>query len=134
MDFGSIMIAVVAAGIGGFVTGAVWYTVLSKPWMAASGVSEEDAKPTPFLMINALICQFVMAFVLVGIIWHLNKGEGDIQDALITGAFCWLGFVLTTQMVNHRFQGRPWSLTFIDCGHWLAVLLVQSLIIGFVGS
>ena len=32
-------LSVIAAGVAAFVFGAVWYTVLAKPWMAVSGVA-----------------------------------------------------------------------------------------------
>jgi len=35
--------------------------------------------------------------------------------------------------VNHRFQGRGWSLTAIDGGYWLAAMLIQGAIIGAMG-
>ena len=40
--------------------------------------------------------------------------------------------VMTTQIVNHRFQGLSWNLTLIDGGHWLGVLLVQGIVIGWL--
>jgi hypothetical protein len=35
--------------------------------------------------------------------------------------------------VNHGFQGAKRALTVIDGIHWLAVLLVQGLVIGLFG-
>lgn len=49
------------------------------------------------------------------------------------GASVWLGFVATTLAVNHTFQGAKKELTLIDGGHWLGVLLVQGLLIGWMG-
>jgi hypothetical protein len=45
----------------------------------------------------------------------------------------WLGFVATTLVVNNTFQGAKRSLTYIDSGHWLGVLLLQGAIIGLLG-
>lgn len=134
MEFGGInYLAVGGAGAAGFIVGAIWYTTLSKQWLKATGLNEEDAKPAPFLFINALICQLVMAWVLAGVLGHLGDAQVTLSNGLISGAFIWFGFVLTTQLVNHRFQRQPWSLSLIDCGHWLAVLLVQGAVIGFIG-
>lgn len=134
MEFAGInYLAVLGAGIAGFVTGAVWYTLFSKQWMKAAGLTVEDTKPTPFLLINAFICQLAMAWVLAGLIGHLGEGQVTLSNSIISAAFVWFGFVLTTQLVNHRFQGQPWSLSAIDCGHWLAVLVVQGVIIGTIG-
>ena len=35
--------------------------------------------------------------------------------------------------VNHAFQGAKRSLTLIDGGHWLGVLLIQGAILGWWG-
>jgi hypothetical protein len=32
-------LSVIAAAVGAFAFGAVWYMAMSKPWMAASGVT-----------------------------------------------------------------------------------------------
>ncbi|MEM8795469.1 MAG: DUF1761 domain-containing protein [Pseudomonadota bacterium] len=134
MEFGGInYLAVAAAGAAGFVTGAIWYTALGKAWMTAASLSEEDVKPKPILFITAAVCQLIIAWVLAGLVGHLGEGQVNLRNGLISAAFVWFGFVLTTQIVNHRFQGRPWSLTAIDCGHWLAVLLVQGAVIGLIG-
>jgi hypothetical protein len=44
------------------------------------------------------------------------------------------GFVITTMAVNHAFQGARGSLTLLDGGHWLGVLLVQGAILGWWGT
>jgi hypothetical protein len=41
--------------------------------------------------------------------------------------------VATTLAVNYSFGRRPLKLYLIDAGHWLAVLLVQGAVIGYLG-
>jgi hypothetical protein len=36
-------------------------------------------------------------------------------------------------ITNHRYQGSKWSLTVIDGGYFLGVLLVQAVVIGLFG-
>ena len=123
-------LAVAIAAGAGFLFGALWYGLLGKQWMAALSLSEHP-KPTPGPFVVAFVAQLVMAWVLAGVVGHF--GEVTPTTALITAALVWLGFVLTTQTVNHRFQGARWSLTLIDSGHWLGVLLVMGLVIGLIG-
>ena len=133
MQFAGISyLAVLAAGIGGFLTGAVWYTVLGKLWLAALGKSESQVKPTPGPFIVAAIGQLVMAFMFAGIVGHL--GEITVINTMISAIFIWIGFIVTTLSVNHTFQGASPILTLIDTWHWLAVLLVMGLIIGLFGT
>ncbi len=123
-------IAVLVAAIAGFGFGALWYTVLGKTWMDAVGMSEHP-KPTPAPFIMAAVCQLVIAWVLAGVIGHL--GEVTVSRSVISALFIWAGFIATTMIVNHRFQGAPWKLTFIDAGFWLGVFLIMGLIIGLFG-
>jgi len=128
-------LAVLFAGAAGFAFGAVYYTTLGKRWMRALGKTEEDIKrnksPLPFII--AAVAQVLMACILAGAIGHLGDSAVTIRNGLITGAFMWVGFVLTTVSVNYAFQGAKPILTVIDAGHWLGVLLIQGFIIGWVG-
>ena len=63
-----------------------------------------------------------MASMLSGILFHF--GTLTLVDGVISGAFIWLGFVLTTVAVNNAFTFRRHVLTAIDGGHWLGVLLI----------
>lgn len=137
-------IAVVVAGVASFAFGAAYYMSLAKPWMAAVGKTEEEVKSesSPLVYIVAIIAQLVMAFMLAGVLGHLiPPGGGDVAieapvtltSGLITGFCIWFGFVLTTMLINHGFQGQKRSLSVIDGGHWLGVLLLQGAVIGFFG-
>lgn len=127
--------AVVIAGVIGYVAGAFWYWGLSKPWMAAQGFTPESMKanqsPTPFIV--AFVADLVMAWMLAGVIGHLGIGQVTVRNSVISALAVWFGFVLTTQTVNYSFGRRPLTLLAIDAGHWLIVLLVQSIVIGVMG-
>ena len=68
-----------------------------------------------------------MAWVLAGLIGHM--GDFTVPNGLISAAFAWFGFVITTQSVNYAFG----ALTVIDGGHWLGVLLIMGAVIGAFG-
>jgi hypothetical protein len=108
-----------------------------KTWMAALGTTAEKmaearSQPGAFLpFIYAFAAELVMAWVLAGLIGHL--GPLSLRAGVISGAFCWLGFVIPTLLVNNSFARRDWRLLFIDGGHWLLVLLLMGAIIGTMG-
>ena len=134
MEFAGVnYLAIFVSGIVGFAIGSVWYMVLGNAWMTALGKTKDDTKPTPGPFIAAFVCQLFMAFVLAGLIGHLGTGNVTVYNGLISGAFCWAGFVVTTMIVNHSFQGASKMLTIIDAGHWLVVLLTMGAIIGTFG-
>jgi hypothetical protein len=130
-------LAVIIAALAGFGLGAIWYTVLAKPWMHAVGLSEAECKArnqgagrvVPFAI--SIVALFVMAWMLAGIMGHL--GQVSIRGGMISGFLVWLGFVITTMGVNHAFAGAKTTLTLIDGGYWLAVLLIQGAVIGAFG-
>ena len=138
MNFaGYSYLAIGLAAVASFMFGGVWYGVLGKQWMAAVGKTEDDIKnsgrPMPILLGMTFVALLVMAWVLAGVIGHLGQGQITIWNGLVSAAFVWFGFVLTTVIVNHGFQGSKASLTVIDSLHWLGVLLIQGLVIGWMG-
>jgi len=138
MTFAGInYLAVLVAGAVGFGLGGVWYRTLAKPWMAAQGFSSEMIRAhhgkgaAPWPLIIAAAADLVMAWMLAGVIGHL--GEVTLKNGVISAAFVWFGFVLTTLAVNNTFGLRSPKLIAIDGGHWLAVLLLMGAIIGAWG-
>ena len=123
-------LAVILAAIAGMMAGAAWYSALAKPWMKALGLTQEP-KQNPKIYIVALISQFLIAYVLAGLIGHI--GSFTIGGGILSALFCWAGFTLAPMMTNHRFQGNGWDLTLIDAGYWLVVFALQGAIIGWMG-
>jgi hypothetical protein len=123
--------AVLIAALAGFATGFVWYAIFGNIWMRALGKTKEQLKPRPQPFIVSIIALPVMAYVLAGLIGHM--GELTLVRGMISAAFVWVGFVVTTTAVAYAFQGARWSLIAIDTGHWLLVLLVMGAIIGWMG-
>ncbi|MBX9774018.1 MAG: DUF1761 domain-containing protein [Xanthobacteraceae bacterium] len=138
MTFAGInYIAILIAAVAGWVAGAIWYMVLAKPWMAAVGLTREEIEASrqqpggslPF--VYAFAANVIMAWVLAGLIGHL--GTVTIRGGAISGALCWLGFVMTTMLVNYSFGMRSRMLLLIDGAHWLVVLALMGAIIGGIG-
>ena len=71
--------------------------------------------------------------MLAGIIGHFGAGRITLTTGLISGLMCWIGFVATTIATNHAYQGAKGSLTIIDSGYWLGVLLIEGAVIGYWG-
>jgi hypothetical protein len=138
MNFaGMNYLAIVLAAAAGFAFGSVYYMALSGAWLQAVEKTKDQlmpsGKPKPGPFIVSIAALLVMAWVLAGTIGHLGAGEVTLKNGVISAFFLWLGFVATTLAVNNAFAGRKASLTAIDAGHWLGVLLLQGLIIGVMG-
>lgn len=131
-------LAVIIAAVAGWLVGAVWYSVLSKQWLAAQGKTMETAKQDaagqslPVLLIVVFVANLIMAVMLSGIMTHV--GPFTVRSGMISGALIWFGFVITAIATNYAFQGRKPMLTVIDGGYWLAVLLVIGGVLGAFGK
>ncbi len=126
-------LAVILATVVSWGFGAGWYMVLAKQWIAAIGKKPEDinrADYTPYLW--SVLCLLVMAY-FIALLTPLLLGSLSVANGLIVGAHMWLGFVITAMVLNHRYEGAPWSRTFIDGGYLLAVLLIDGAIVGVFG-
>ena len=134
MDFLAVnWLAIVLATVASMALGAAWYGVLSAQWLAASSRTKEDIDPKDFMpYVWSVIVQLVMAYFLAVLTPPL-AGAMTIGHGLQIAFLMWLGFVLTSMILNHRYQGKPWSLTIIDSGYILAALLVQGLVLGLFG-
>jgi hypothetical protein len=132
-------LAILVAAVAAWVFGAVWYMALSKPWIAAQGWRSKDDMPkmkgmaaaAPFIL--SFIGELIMAWVLAGLLAHLGPDQVTVRNGIISGAFVWLGFVVTTTVTNYAYPGRSVALMAIDSGHWLGVLVIMGAAIGAFG-
>ena len=128
-------LAILVAALAAFGWGAAYYMTLSKQWLAAVGLSNEqlgDKRSTaPFVI--SFVALIVMAWVLAGTLGHLGAGQVTVKNGIISGLFLWLGFIATTVFVNNAYPGRRYSLSVIDSIHWLGVVVIQGAIIGGMG-
>lgn len=131
-------LAIGAAAVAAWLFGALYYGLLSKPWMAAQGFSDEERTRlssgtqrdvTPFIL--SFVAELIMAWVLAGVIAHL--GPVTIRSGIISGAFVWLGFVATTLAVNNAYGMKKPMLSVIDGAHWLGVLIIMGGVVGAFG-
>ena len=130
-------LAVLFAAVASWMFGAFYYGALGKQWAAAHGKTREQLMPgglpAPLTLVISFVAQLVMAEMIAGSIAHLGPGQLTVKNALISAAFLYVGFVLTTMVTNYSFAGAKRMLTVIDGAHWLGVLLLQGLVLGLMG-
>lgn len=135
IHFGVNWIGVVLAMVASMALGMIWYMGLSKQWVAATGKKEEElmgsgGAATPFVW--AAICQLIMAY-FIAILTPALMQTIDVYGAVLVGVHMWVGFIVTSMVLNHRYQNQKWALTIIDGGYLLGVLIVQGVVIGMFG-
>jgi hypothetical protein len=124
-------LAVFVAAFVGFFLSWGWYALFSSIWMKALGQTKEDMKPSPLPFVIAAAAYLLMAYMMAGLMGHL--ADVTVRGGVISAFFVWAGFVLTTATVNQVFRGTAASVTLIDVGNWLAVLLAIGAVIGAFG-
>ena len=133
-------LSVVIAAVASFVFGAIYYTALGKFWLAAQGKTADSCKienagksklamAVPFLL--SFVGALIMGVTQYGILTH--SGLWSLRAGVISGAFCWFGFVLTTVVINNAYGNRKVMLSVIDGAHWLGVLMIIGGIVGWMG-
>lgn len=131
MDFAAVdFLACLVAAVAAYAFGAAWYMSLAKAWVAAVGKGEAELKAnaSPVTYLVTALALFVMAVVLA-MIWGGGLAAVGLWPVLRTSIMLWVGFVLTTLAVNHAYQGQRRSLTVIDGGYWLGVLLIEGVVL-----
>ena len=126
-------LAVVLATIASMALGIAWYMGLSRQWLAALGKSRDQINPddrSPYIW--SVIVQFVMAY-FIALLTPKLFGSTTVANGIWCAIHMWVGFVITSMILNHRYQGQKWSLTFIDGGYLLGVLVLQGIVIGLFG-
>lgn len=128
-------LAIVLAMVASMALGAAWYMGLSRQWLSATGKTMEQIRSgaggsAPFVWSAAM--QLIMAYFLA-LLTPLILGTMTLGNAVTVGIHLWLGFIITSIIINHRYQGQKWSLAVIDGGYLLAVMIAQGVVLGLLG-
>ena len=111
---------VLAAAAASFFFGAVWYMVLSGPWMTASGVAQgANGKSSNMSNPRPYIFSVVLAVLVVGMMCHVLVASGvtSVPAGAIAGFGIGAFLIVPWVMMNNEFTGKPFQLTVIDCGY-----------------
>ena len=111
---------VLAAALGGYVFGAIWYMALAKPWMQAAGIKmTADGKPDGNGSALPFVLSAVAMVLVAGMMRHIFAlSDIDmISKGLVSGLGIGLFFIAPWTMINYAYAGRPFKLTLIDGGY-----------------
>ena len=126
-------LAVVAAAVSTFILGGLWYSpvLFVKPWMAASGMTEEKAKAGNMARTFGLsfVLEFIAAFVLA---LFIGAGAG-LHFGLMAGFHVGLFWVGGGLGVIYLFEQRPLKLWLVNAGYMTVAFSVMGAILGVWG-
>lgn len=125
-------IAVVAAGVGGFVVGAVWYLpfTFGPLWLKANPHVLEYLESGGRLQryTVALLSSIVQAWVLALCLVYAGRNAG-LGTALAAAVLLWLGFTATPSLVDTLISRRKISGWLVDTGHRLLAILMMAFLL-----
>lgn len=125
-------VAVWIASIVFFVLGAIWYSIMAAPWMAAIGKTmeelgrEQGASPLPYVV--GFIAILVMCYTLAWLMHRLQAAT--LAAGLRLGAIIAIGFIAATLALNYGFEARSITLWLINSAYVIVGLALAGAIIG----
>ncbi len=129
---GARHLAVWIAAIVFFVLGAIWYTLLSAPWLAAIGktmeqmTSDQAGSPLPYII--GFVAILVMCYTLAWLIERLQATT--FAGGMGLGAAIAVGFISANLALNYGFEWRAVTLWVINAVYAIVGLAIAGAIIG----
>ena len=123
-------LAVVAAALSSFVLGGLWYSpvLFHKPWMAASGVSPEQAQSGHPAKVFGV--SFVLA-LLGALVFALFIGPAPAFGfAVGAGFMAGLFWVAGSFGINYLFEQKSMKLWLINGGYHTAQYTLYGVVLG----
>ncbi len=130
------LFVVVIAAVAAFVFGAVYYMVLSKPWMEAAGITVgADGKPVNGNNPVPYIVSFVCILLVAGMMRHSFQLSGidTVGKGFVSGLGIGLFFITPWIFINTGYSDRPWKLAVIDGGYATAAATIIGLVLTALG-
>lgn len=131
-------VAVLVTAVVNMIVGFLWYgPVFGKKWIEMMKFTPEQlAAGRQKSMTKSYVIMFVAALIMGYVLYHsIAFASGFMQQsgALVGmqgGFWMWLGFIIPVTLGRVLWEDRSWSLWAFDNGYYLAVLLINSAIIG----
>lgn len=123
----NILAAIVAAAAV-FLTGGLYWAVLTPVWSRRLGRPPEEARPTPAGLVVAFVTRVVVACVLA--VFAAWAGVRGADSGAEIGFLAWLGFVVPLAIGQAAFERRPWQATAIGLAESLIGFVLMGAIVG----
>ncbi len=123
---------VLAAAIGAFAFGAVWYMSVGTAWMAAAGLTPgPDGRPSNGSSPMPYLVGFLSMVVVAGMMRHIfaMAAIDTVGKGLVAGLGMGAFFVVPWLAMNYAFAMRSPRLTLIDGTNAVGASAVMGLIL-----
>lgn len=127
------IVAVIIATIAAVAIGAIWFNApfaFNAIWLKGIGKTKEQvaAEASPISIVAAIVGGLVTALILsVFMDW---MGVKTLVNGALVGLLCAVAFAPNLAFIKDLFEGRPRSLSVINAGQDIVILVVVGAIIG----
>ena len=123
------IVSIIVAAVAAWVFGAVWYGLIGRQWMAASGLTEETvnrSNPAPYIV------SFVCTILVAGMTAHIMRSGGvhGAWNGIVTGIGLGAFIALPWQATNVMFSQRPRELIWMDGAYTVVGCTIIGLVLG----
>ncbi len=125
------LLAVGVAAVTYWLLGAAWFTLLTRPWLAGIGKTQEQLRQagSPALAyVVALVCNLLMAYVIAWVI--VATGEQTALRGIKVAALLWVGLVGAAMATEFVFEARSLQIFAIVAGYPLVGGVIMGAILG----
>lgn len=108
---------VLAAAVAAFAFGAIWYTAMSKPWIAATGIAvDENGKPMGNGSSMPFVIGIIAMIIVAGMMRHMFAASGisSVGGGAVAGFGVGAFFITPWVAMNYGFSMRKPALTVLD--------------------
>jgi hypothetical protein len=124
-------LGIIAGAVVFFAFGAIWYTLLSGPWIAAVGKTKEEFAAAGFwpYVVSFAACLLV-AYCFDNMLWHYERADAmkGAQVGLLTSVCIATAMLATT----YSFELRPVTLVLIDAGYCIVGFVISGAVVGAI--
>ena len=129
-------LAIIIAALANMIIGFLWYGTwaFGKSWMKLSGRTMGEgfpAGPGPLYALTA-VAAVVQAITMAWLVGQTGANSG--AAGAIVGLYVGMGIVAAAMFAEVLFAGRHPRLFAITAGYSVLALIVQGMIIGFLGA
>ena len=120
-------VPVMAAAVGQWILGALWYSPVLFGRMARSGVPE-NAKAADKRWALSMLLTFAANISVSVILLHviLLNGTYGIKGGAMFGFVVGLGLVAAPMLATYIWEKRPLRLFVVNAGYWILALTISS--------
>ena len=113
---------IIAATIAGLAAGQLWWSIAGGPSVGR-----------PRFLLTAFLFEAWLCAILAGALILAPDKAGRWTMALGSAIVIWIGFVMPAIVVTHAYRGMGVRAAAVDGGRWLAVMLMQAVVLNWMG-